>query len=77
MMSADNLLAASFIVFQIITLEGWSDMMYETRRAFNGSYIYDAFYLMVVMCGAFFILNLMTAVQFSYFDKISDDNKIV
>ena len=62
MMSADNLLYAGLMVFEIITLEGWSDMMYTVRRANNGSFMFDFFFSLVVITGAFFVLNLMTAV---------------
>ena len=75
MFNADNVLYASYMVFQIITLEGWSTQMYTVRHAFNGSPIFDLFFVSVVLTGAFFVLNLMTAVQFSYFDKLSEGEK--
>ena len=39
--------------------------MYKIRSA-TGSVAYDIFFILVVIIGAFFILNLMVAVQFSY-----------
>jgi hypothetical protein len=36
--------------------------MYTVRRAFNGSNKFDFFFVSVVLAGAFFVLNLMTAV---------------
>jgi hypothetical protein len=41
--------------------------MYYIRRA-TGVYYYDIYFILVVLIGVFFILNLMVAVQFSYFN---------
>ena len=35
--SFDNLLAAILVVFQMVTLEGWVDVMYEIRKS-SGMY---------------------------------------
>jgi len=59
-------------IFQIITLEGWTDMMYIVRDA-EGHYAYDIFFLMSVVLGSFVILNLMIAVQASYLDQAFDE----
>ena len=77
MFCADNLLYASLMIFEIITLEGWSDMMYTVRRANNGEFTFDFFFTLVVVTGAFFVLNLMTAVQFNYFERTSEMTKKV
>lgn len=63
--SFDNILKSVLNIFIIITLEGWTDVMYKIRSA-TGSVAYDIFFILVVVIGAFFILNLMVAVQFSY-----------
>ena len=55
-------------IFQIITLEGWTDMMYIVRDA-ERIYTYDLFFVSCVVFGSFVILNLMIAVQASYLDK--------
>jgi len=54
--------------FEIISLEGWTDVMYQVRRV-NGNYYYDAFFILTVELGAYLVLNLMIAVQFEYLDK--------
>lgn len=59
-------------IFQIITLEGWTDMMYIVRDA-ERTYAYDMFFIMCVILGTFVILNLMVAVQASYLDKAFDE----
>ena len=60
--NADNVIYASYTVFKIITLEGWSDTMYSVRKAYGGNSTYDFFFVSVVLAGAVFVLNLMTAV---------------
>ena len=59
--SFDNILLSIMNIFQIITLEGWTDMMYIVRDA-EGHYAYDVFFLACVVLGSFVILNLMIAV---------------
>lgn len=56
----------------MITLEGWTDMMYIVRDAENVM-TYDLFFLGCVILGSFVILNLMIAVQASYLDAAFDE----
>jgi hypothetical protein len=64
MTSFDNTLVGMVNIFIIITLEGWSDIMYMIRST-TDSYAYDFFFVIVVLLGNFFVLNLMIAVQFT------------
>lgn len=59
-------------IFQIITLEGWTSMMYMVRDAEN-SQVFDIFFLMCVLFGSYFVLNLMIAVQFTYLGDAFDE----
>ena len=59
--SFDNILLSMMNIFQIITLEGWTDMMYIVRNT-ERTLVYDFFFIMCVVLGAFVILNLMVAV---------------
>ena len=52
-------------MFIVLTLEGWTEIMYFSRKA-NNTYIYDAYFVFIVVCGTYFILNLMIAVQTSF-----------
>lgn len=63
--SFDNIFKSILNIFIIITLEGWSDIMYAIRHALDTN-TYDIFFLICVVFGTFFVLNLMIAVQFSY-----------
>ena len=73
--SFDNILKSVLNVFIVITLEGWTAVMYKIRHA-TGTYVYDAFFLFTVVLGSFFILNLMVAVQFSYLSQSFSDPPI-
>jgi hypothetical protein len=55
-------------IFEIMTLEGWSDVMYMVRQA-EDTYVYDMLFVLCLGMGSFFVLNLMTAVQFAFFEK--------
>lgn len=74
MSSFDSVPISVLNIFIIITLEGWSGMMYYIRRA-TGTYVYDAYFIMVVLFGAFFVLNLMVAVQSNFFGQALDEEK--
>jgi hypothetical protein len=63
----DNLMFSLLVVFQCITLEGWSDVMID----FQKSYSFYSFFLFlpIVFIGAFFLVNLTLAVINSSFGK--------
>ena len=42
--------------------------MYFARKA-NKTYVYDVYFTLVVVCGTYFVLNLMVAVQSGYFGE--------
>ena len=71
----DNIFYALLTQFELITLEGWSDVMYKVRNANNGSKLQDAFFVLSVVFGAFFVLNLMIAVQFKFLDEAIQEVK--
>ena len=56
----NSVLNASLIIFQIITLEGWSQLMYnyQDSTAYATSSI---FFVFVIVIGAFTSLNLVLA----------------
>jgi voltage-gated sodium channel len=56
----------------MITLEGWTDMMYIVRDV-EMTVMYDIFFISCVVFGSFVILNLMIAVQASYLDSAFDE----
>lgn len=48
--------------------------MYTMRDAFHSNYS-DIFFIMCVLFGAFFVLNLMIAVQFTYLGEAFDEDE--
>lgn len=68
----DTLLYSVLNIFQIITLENWSEMMYLVREA-EDSYAYDMLFILIVLLGAYFVMNLMIAVQFTYLSTAFDE----
>ena len=58
---------AILTVFQIITLDNWSQMMYN--MAYNDSFwLSSLFCSAIVFIGSFFMLNLMLAVIMDSYD---------
>ena len=62
-------------IFQVITLEGWVDMMYNLMD--EGNPITAAlFFCLLVLFGAFFLLNIILAVIMQSFDEINSKQTI-
>jgi len=53
------------MVFQIITLEGWTAIMYALEKATNT--VTNIYFIAIVFIGAFFLINLTMAVITIYF----------
>ena len=70
----DNILYSIMNIFQIITLEGWTEQMYTVRNVERSNF-FDIFFISCVLFGAFFVLNLMIAVQFTYLGEAFDEEE--
>jgi hypothetical protein len=57
----DNFARAFLTIFQTITLEGWTDVMYMLSDAYN-PVMTSCFFVILVCFGSFFVLNLLLAV---------------
>jgi len=64
--SYDNCLWAFVTIFQAVSLEGWVDQMYMLERVVE-PHLTIAYYILVVVFGAMFIVNLFLAVIFDAF----------
>ncbi|CEM06448.1 unnamed protein product [Vitrella brassicaformis CCMP3155] len=71
--SFDHLPAAMFLVFQVITLEGWSPIMYDMRKTNPRGIVNDLYFASLIILGSFFMINLVVAVLVSNFDRTSDE----
>jgi len=67
----DNILLAWLTIFQCISLEGWTDIMYWVKDGVN-PYVWIYFTIMIVF-GSFFAVNLALAVLYLYFTTSADD----
>ncbi|XP_071552669.1 voltage-dependent calcium channel type A subunit alpha-1 isoform X2 [Panulirus ornatus] len=66
--SFDNIGFAMLTVFQCITQEGWTSILYWTNDALGGSYNFLYFVPLIVL-GSFFMLNLVLGVLSGEFAK--------
>jgi len=65
----NNVLSASVTIFQVITLEGWTQLMYNYMDT-TGTIQASIFFVMVVVIGAFVSLNLVLAsIMDNYFKQ--------
>lgn len=67
-MTFDHLGVAMITIFQMITLEGWSDLMYALQDA-STPWMAVMFCVLIVIIGSFFLLNLVLAVIVDTFDS--------
>ncbi|KAJ7334442.1 Voltage-dependent L-type calcium channel subunit alpha-1D [Desmophyllum pertusum] len=66
----DNIALAMVTVFQCITMEGWTHIMYRTFDAMDqGGYLYACYYVSLIVIGSFFVLNLVLGVLSGEFAK--------
>ncbi|XP_025208287.1 muscle calcium channel subunit alpha-1 isoform X3 [Melanaphis sacchari] len=64
----DNFGLSMLTVFQCITLEGWTDVLYSIEDALGSSWQWIYFVSMVIL-GAFFVMNLILGVLSGEFSK--------
>ena len=63
----DNIFWAMLVIFQCVTLEGWSDVMVLYQKVYH--YYVFLFFVPLVFIGAFFLLNLTLAVINTSFNE--------
>ena len=69
----DDFAYACLTIFQCITLEGWTPIMYMTMDSVTGWTV--VYFLLLVFTGGFFLLNLALAVITEVYDEESTDAK--
>ncbi|XP_047135700.1 voltage-dependent calcium channel type A subunit alpha-1 isoform X1 [Hydra vulgaris] len=68
--SFDNIFLSVLTVFQCVTTEGWSDIMYHTHDVMDqNGYIWSTYYTTLILLGSFFMLNLVLGVLSGEFAK--------
>ena len=71
-LSYNNVISAFASIFQAVTLEGWVDQMYMLRKT-AGEASAVIFFLVLVLVGSHFIVNLFLAVLFESFNKAQEE----
>ncbi|XP_041912688.1 voltage-dependent R-type calcium channel subunit alpha-1E isoform X3 [Alosa sapidissima] len=64
----DNILFALLTVFQCITMEGWTTVLYNTNDALNPTWNW-LYFIPLIIIGSFFVLNLVLGVLSGEFAK--------
>ncbi|XP_067088821.1 voltage-dependent P/Q-type calcium channel subunit alpha-1A [Osmerus mordax] len=64
----DNILFAVLTVFQCITMEGWTDLLYYSNDASGSSWNW-MYFIPLIIIGSFFMLNLVLGVLSGEFAK--------
>ncbi|XP_057215568.1 voltage-dependent N-type calcium channel subunit alpha-1B-like isoform X2 [Triplophysa rosa] len=64
----DNILFAILTVFQCITMEGWTDVLYHTNDASGNTWNW-LYFIPLIIIGSFFMLNLVLGVLSGEFAK--------
>ncbi|CAN0277135.1 unnamed protein product [Pylaiella littoralis] len=70
----DNIFVAFLTIFQSITMEGWSDILYQIKDC-SLPILGDVFFIILILWGSFFTLNLLLAVLEGNFTKGKEDDK--
>lgn len=67
--SFDNIGYAMLTVFQCITMEGWTTLLYWTNDATGNAYLNSIYFYLIIILGSFFMLNLVLGVLSGEFAK--------
>ena len=71
----DNIGYGVLTVFTSITLEGWTDVMYMLFDTFGRGYIVVPYFILLILFGSFFLVNLALAVIWQEYEKTSREEK--
>ncbi|GLI61880.1 hypothetical protein VaNZ11_004391 [Volvox africanus] len=69
--SFDNFGAAAFCIFQMLTLDGWTGTLLYPLMNAMGPYVPLPYFLLLVLFGAFFAMQLLVAILSSKFAQLS------
>ena len=69
----DNIGYAFLVIFQCITMEGWTEIMYTVQDVWGDLGCF--YFVMLVVLGSFFVLNLALAVINEQFNNIREETE--
>lgn len=70
--SFDNIGSALLSTLTVITLDGWSYIMYDLQNTYN-PYFAGIYFMLMVVIGAYFALNLIVAEFVSFFQETRNE----
>ncbi|OMJ67418.1 hypothetical protein SteCoe_35428 [Stentor coeruleus] len=75
LISFDNLPLSFLTIFQAMTMSGWSDTLRFARDATNLKFLSDIYSIMLILVGAFFLMQLTVAAIYVKFMESSKEQK--
>eukprot|EP00163_Fabomonas_tropica_P029147 TRINITY_DN6158_c0_g1_i1.p1 TRINITY_DN6158_c0_g1~~TRINITY_DN6158_c0_g1_i1.p1 ORF type:complete len:1884 (+),score=375.64 TRINITY_DN6158_c0_g1_i1:93-5654(+) len=69
----DNIGNAMLTLFQVLTLEGWVDVMYYLQDA--ATFWVFLYFIALVIFGSFFVVNLAVAVLYAKFSQVTKESE--
>ena len=73
--SFDNIGDGIITVFTSVTLEGWVDVMYALYHSFGANWLVSTYFVLLVVFGSFFVMNLAMAVIWDEYEAADTKNK--
>ena len=70
--SFDHIGSSLLLMMTCVTLEGWTDVMYGLMDGWGWTFVPVVYFLLLVMLGSFFMLNLTLAVMFDEYERVDD-----
>ena len=67
----DNIAYAFLTIFQVTTMEGWTNIMYIYQNSYS-LYITPLYFILLLLICSFFILNLTIAIMLDKYEEISN-----
>jgi hypothetical protein len=68
----ENFGSACITIFQAITAEGWTDLMYQVMDGYNQT-VGVTYFMSLILFGGFFLLNFTLAVVYESFSAATDE----
>ncbi|CAI2381758.1 unnamed protein product [Moneuplotes crassus] len=69
----DNIAYAFLTIFQVTTMEGWTNIMYIYQNS-SSRYIAPLYFIFLLLVGSFFVLNLTIAIMLDKYEEISSSH---
>ena len=62
------------MMFQVATLDSWGSIMHMFEQT-NNVHVVRSFFLLVILVGAIFLLNVITAIMVSTFQMVAENDR--